>query len=105
MKRFPTLTLEGGLLAADLIAAIAAGTAPGQKPADFGLDSRHHLTDEIAASPPAPSTVTTTASPACGSAPASRKRTTNTPTSGWACRPPSASSRTRTWPGSWTSPR
>jgi hypothetical protein len=49
MKRFPTLTLEGGLLAADLIEAIAAGTAPGQKPADFGLDSRRHLTDEIAA--------------------------------------------------------
>ncbi|MCS7352289.1 MAG: DUF559 domain-containing protein, partial [Anaerolineae bacterium] len=49
MKRFPTLTLEGGLLGADLIEEIAAGTAPGQKPTDFGLPPSRHLTDEIAA--------------------------------------------------------
>ena len=47
--RFPCLSLEGGLLAADLIDQIADGTAPGQKISDFGLDGRRHLTDEIAA--------------------------------------------------------
>jgi hypothetical protein len=48
-SRFPSLSLEGGLFAIDLIDQIADGTAPGQKPADFGLESRYHLTDEIAA--------------------------------------------------------
>ena len=47
--RFPCLSLEGGLFAADLIDQIADGTAPGQKISDFGLDGRRHLTDEIAA--------------------------------------------------------
>ncbi len=42
------LTVEGSLIGAELLDEIASGKAPGQKPADFNLDTRH-LTDEIAA--------------------------------------------------------
>ncbi len=45
--RFPCLRVEGGLLAPDLLDRIYDGTAPGQKPADFGLSGR--LESEIAA--------------------------------------------------------
>jgi len=48
MSSFPSLKLEGGLIAADIIDQIADGVAAGQKPEDFGL-KRRHLTDEIAA--------------------------------------------------------
>ncbi|MCX7975099.1 MAG: N-6 DNA methylase, partial [Candidatus Aminicenantes bacterium] len=47
---FPTLKIEGGLIAFDIIEKIAAGEEYGQKPADFGFDSRSRLSDEIAAS-------------------------------------------------------
>jgi len=46
---FPCATVEGGLLGADLLDAIFEGSAPGQKPSDFGLEPRRHLSDEIAA--------------------------------------------------------
>lgn len=45
--RFPCLKVEGGLLAPDLLDRIYDGAAPGQSPADFGLNSR--LESEIAA--------------------------------------------------------
>ena len=48
MNRFPPLKIEGSLISADLIDQISDGSAPGQKPADFGLP-RGHLSDEIAA--------------------------------------------------------
>jgi len=46
--RFPCLTLEGGLLATDLLDQIGDGNSPGQRPANFGLSDRTHLTDEVA---------------------------------------------------------
>jgi len=46
---FSTLKLEGGLIGHDIIERIAAGEACGQKPADFGFDTRGRLSDEIAA--------------------------------------------------------
>jgi hypothetical protein len=46
---FSTLKLEGGLIGYDLIERIAAGEESGQKPADFGFDTRSRLNDEIAA--------------------------------------------------------
>ncbi|MGQ9825676.1 MAG: hypothetical protein ACUVSK_11945, partial [Desulfotomaculales bacterium] len=45
--RFPCLKVEGGLLAPDLLDRVYEGTAPGQKPADFGLSGR--LESEITA--------------------------------------------------------
>jgi hypothetical protein len=44
------ITLEGGLLAADLVERIALGdeSVPGQKPKDFGLEAGH-LSAEIQA--------------------------------------------------------
>ncbi|HHV55831.1 MAG TPA: N-6 DNA methylase [Firmicutes bacterium] len=45
--RFPCVKVEGGLLAPDLLDRIYDGAAPGQSPADFGLNSR--LESEIAA--------------------------------------------------------
>jgi hypothetical protein len=44
-----TLKLEGGLIGHDIIERIAAGEECGQKPSDFGFDSRRRLSDEIAA--------------------------------------------------------
>jgi hypothetical protein len=44
-----TVTSEGNLIPAEILDAIAAGEAAGQKPADFGLDPARRLTDEIAA--------------------------------------------------------
>ena len=46
---FSTLKLEGGLIGHDIIERIAAGEECGQKPADFGFDTRSRLSDEIAA--------------------------------------------------------
>lgn len=46
---FTTLKIEGGLIAYDIIERIAAGEECGQKPVDFGFDSRSRLSDEIAA--------------------------------------------------------
>ncbi len=48
-SRFSCLHLQGGLLAPNLVDQIADGSAPGQKPSDFGLDTRRHITDDIAA--------------------------------------------------------
>jgi len=47
--KFTTLKLEGGLIGYDLIERIATGDECGQKPADFGFDTRTRLSDEIAA--------------------------------------------------------
>ena len=49
MSTFPSIRIEGGLLAPDLLDQLLAGELPGQKAADFGLDSKRNLTDEIAA--------------------------------------------------------
>jgi hypothetical protein len=46
---FSTLKLEGGLIGYDIIERITAGEECGQKPADFGFDTRSRLSDEIAA--------------------------------------------------------
>jgi hypothetical protein len=46
---FLTLKLEGGLIGHDIIERIAAGEECGQKPIDFGFDTRSRLSDEIAA--------------------------------------------------------
>jgi len=44
-----TIRIEGGLLGGDLLERLRADDTPGQKPADFGLDPKRNLTDEIAA--------------------------------------------------------
>jgi hypothetical protein len=49
MTSFPSIRVEGGLLAPDTLDQLLAGELPGQRPADFGLDGRRNLTDEIAA--------------------------------------------------------
>jgi hypothetical protein len=49
MATFPAIRIEGGLLGPDVLDQLLAAELPGQKPADFGLDGRHKLTDEIAA--------------------------------------------------------
>jgi hypothetical protein len=49
MAAFPAIRIEGGLLGPDLLDQLLAGELPGQRPADFGLDARRSLTDEIAA--------------------------------------------------------
>src|SRR5690349_18783405 len=49
MPAFPSIRIEGGLLGPDLLDELFAGSLPGQKPADFGLQARRNLTDEIAA--------------------------------------------------------
>jgi len=49
MTNYPTLRLEGNLIAPDLIEEINQGTLFGQKVSDYGFESRSHLTDEIAA--------------------------------------------------------
>jgi len=45
MTALPAIRIEGGLLGPEVV----DGDLPGQKPADFGLDDRRSLTDEIAA--------------------------------------------------------
>lgn len=48
MAVFPSIKIEGGLLGPDLLDQVLGAELPGQRPADFGLDSRRNLTDEIA---------------------------------------------------------
>ncbi len=49
MTSFPSIRIEGGLLGPDVIEQLVTADLPGQKPADFGLEGRRNLTDEIAA--------------------------------------------------------
>lgn len=49
MSLFPAIRIEGGLLGPDVLDQLLAADLPGQRPADFGLDGRRSLTDEIAA--------------------------------------------------------
>lgn len=49
MTAFPSIRTEGGLLGSDLLDQLFAANLTGQKPADFGLEARRSLTDEIAA--------------------------------------------------------
>lgn len=49
MGSFPSIRIEGGLLGSELLDQVIAGDVPGQKPADFGLEPKRNLTDEIAA--------------------------------------------------------
>lgn len=49
MSLFPAIRIEGGLLGPDVLDQLLAADLPGQRPADFGLDGRRSLTDEVAA--------------------------------------------------------
>jgi len=49
MATLPAIRIEGGLLGPDLLEQLLAGDLPGQRPADFGVEGRRSLTDEIAA--------------------------------------------------------
>lgn len=44
-----SIRIEGGLLGGDLLERLKSADLTGQKPADFGLDPKRNLTDEIAA--------------------------------------------------------
>ncbi len=48
MSLYPSIRIEGGLLGPDVLDSLFSGDLPGQKPADFGLEARRNLTDEIA---------------------------------------------------------
>jgi hypothetical protein len=50
MAVFPATRIEGGLLGPDVLDQLLSADLAGQKPADFGLEPRRNLTDEIAAS-------------------------------------------------------
>jgi len=49
MSSFPSIRIEGGLLGPELLDQVVAADVPGQKPANFGLEPKRNLTDEIAA--------------------------------------------------------
>jgi hypothetical protein len=49
MSSFPSIRIEGGLLSPELLDQVIAADVPGQKPADFGLEPKRNLTDEITA--------------------------------------------------------
>src|SRR5438128_485425 len=49
MSSFPSIRIEGGLLGPEVLDQVVAADLPGQKPADFGLEPKRNLTDEIAA--------------------------------------------------------
>ncbi|MBI2925882.1 MAG: hypothetical protein HYY24_09285, partial [Verrucomicrobia bacterium] len=49
MSSFPSIRIEGGLLGPELLDQVIAADVPGQKPAEFGLEAKRNLTDEIAA--------------------------------------------------------
>jgi hypothetical protein len=49
MASYPSIRIEGGLLGPELLDQVIAADVPGQKPADFGLEPKRNLTDEIAA--------------------------------------------------------
>ena len=46
--RYPSVRLEGGLLSAEVIDEVAAGSLPGQRPADFGYPGSRPFIDEVA---------------------------------------------------------
>lgn len=48
MATFPSIRIEGGLLGPDVLDQLLAAQLPGQRSADFGLDGKRNLTDEIA---------------------------------------------------------
>lgn len=49
MSSFPSIRIEGGLLGPDVLDQLIAADLPGQKAADFGIETRRNLNDEIAA--------------------------------------------------------
>ena len=49
MSTLNSIRIEGGLLGLDVLDQLLTGDLPGQAAADFGLDARRSLTDEIAA--------------------------------------------------------
>src|SRR2546422_689955 len=49
MAAFPSIRIEGGLLGPNVLDQVFAADLPGQRSADFGLEPRRNLTDEIAA--------------------------------------------------------
>jgi len=49
MSSYLSIRIEGGLLGPELLDQVIAADVPGQKPADFGLEPKRNLTDEIAA--------------------------------------------------------
>ena len=49
MAIYPSVRIEGGLLGPDVLDQLLAGELPGQRAADFGVEARRNLTDEIAA--------------------------------------------------------
>ena len=48
--KYITIESEGLLISPEVLQKISIGSAEGQKPADFSLDKKTRLTDEIAAS-------------------------------------------------------
>jgi hypothetical protein len=44
---FPSLRIEGTILSGELLAKLDSADTPGQRPADFGLNSQAKLKDEI----------------------------------------------------------
>lgn len=46
--RYPSIRLEGGLLSAEVIDEVAAGSLPGQQPVDFGFSGSRPFIDEVA---------------------------------------------------------
>ena len=49
MATFPAIRIKGGLLGPDVLEQLLSADLPGQKAADFGLEARRNLTEEIAA--------------------------------------------------------
>jgi len=49
MALHPSIRIEGGLLGPDVIEQLLSADLPGQRNADFGVESRRSLTDEVAA--------------------------------------------------------
>lgn len=49
MTLYPSLRIEGGLFAPDLLEALVYDSLPGQKPSDFGIPPGRTLTNEIGA--------------------------------------------------------
>lgn len=47
--KYPSLRIEGGFVAGEIIDDIAEGKAAGQKPRDFGFTDQTHLIDQISA--------------------------------------------------------
>jgi hypothetical protein len=49
MASISSIRIEGGLLGPDILDQLLSTDLPGQRPADFGVEARRNLTDEIAA--------------------------------------------------------